>query len=198
MFVPICAEASIVGMASTLPYRYAPATTKLVRRASAGCWMAPRSRCISGADFCTGQSHDEIPFASSAQADELFQINRCVPYQQRNSNLLIWRKFRAGAPRRGWLPKRQATPKAELANFRLKSGKFVSAPAYMRPGDKVFHFIIDLNMQAEMQAVGRGEDDFADFEALYGAVELEEDEVDHELTEAKFANETTKANAGSV
>ncbi|KAI9669009.1 MAG: hypothetical protein M1831_000601 [Alyxoria varia] len=53
------------------------------RRESAGCYPHP-NRCSEDVQHDPGFSCDEFPFASTAEADQGGQVNRCVPKKQNN------------------------------------------------------------------------------------------------------------------
>lgn len=62
-------------------------TTKRRRRRSAGCAPNP-NRCSTKKGYPPGHSCDEYPFASTKEADQGGQVNRCVPAGQ-NSRVFL-------------------------------------------------------------------------------------------------------------
>ena len=80
----MCWGAYCAGYEVSLSYdKGASQSTKRARRAKAGCGSG--NRCGDSSPDPEGSSCDEYPFASTLEADEVQQVNRCIPPEENSS-----------------------------------------------------------------------------------------------------------------
>ena len=83
----MCWGAFCSGFQVLLSYDKPSKATQKDRRNKAGCGQG--NRCKNNSPDPDGTSCDEYPFASTAEADNVQQVNRCVPPSEQNSMFLL-------------------------------------------------------------------------------------------------------------
>lgn len=79
----MCWGAYCSGYEVSLSYDQASTPVKRARRAKAGCGRG--NRCGDQSPDPDGGSCDEYPFASVSEADDVQQVNRCIPSSEQDS-----------------------------------------------------------------------------------------------------------------